>query len=232
MHLRHGNLDEPEIALTFDDGPDPVASPLIQEVLRRERVPATFFVIGRNVRRYPNLVRAMLFGGNEIGNHTETHPYLQKLTEPQVEKELSDCERDIERATGRATRIMRPPGMHLGGYIVPASKKLGYIIVGFTEGAKDFSLDVHAEKTHPHLYETTALSPDTVYDRIVSQVRNGAIILLHENTATALALPRIITRLEADGYRFVPISKMLRDLPRPVSVVVNPQVPQHQLATR
>src|ERR1019366_9319540 len=77
------------IALTFDDGPYPVDTPMLLAVLRAARVPATFFLIGRDAEQYPGLVRAIAAGGHEIANHTETHPDLTKLAPPAVPAELA-----------------------------------------------------------------------------------------------------------------------------------------------
>jgi peptidoglycan/xylan/chitin deacetylase (PgdA/CDA1 family) len=97
------------IALTFDDGPDPQWTPAILDILKKENVPATFFIIGKNGQSYPELVRRIVNEGHEIGNHTFSHPNLGELPGPLVDLELNATQRLIESLTGRSTVLFRPP---------------------------------------------------------------------------------------------------------------------------
>jgi hypothetical protein len=97
------------IALTFDDGPDPQWTPAILDILKRENVPATFFIIGKNGQAYPDLLRQIVNQGHEIGNHTFTHPNLGEMPLRVTELELTATQRLIESVVGRSTVLFRPP---------------------------------------------------------------------------------------------------------------------------
>jgi peptidoglycan/xylan/chitin deacetylase (PgdA/CDA1 family) len=103
-----GAATRPAIALTFDDGPSE-SSPELLEILARHRVPATFFQIGANVRRLPEIAREIVAAGHEIGNHTDTHPLLALKSPGFIDRELAAAQETIERATGRRPRYFRAP---------------------------------------------------------------------------------------------------------------------------
>src|SRR2546428_7072347 len=141
------------IALTFDDGPDPKWSAPILDILKRENVPATFFVIGKNGQAYPDLVRRMFNEGHEIGNHTFTHPNLGEIPVALSELELNATQRLIESLTGRSTVLFRPP--YFGDAeadkpeeVEPAirAKDLGYIMVGLRIDPGDWKPGVTADE--------------------------------------------------------------------------------------
>ena len=98
-----------QIALTFDDGPNPAATPWLLEVLARHGVCATFFLIGSSVRREPQLAQEIARTGHAIGNHTMTHPWLNLQSETRIRSEILDCNRALEDTLGRAVTLFRPP---------------------------------------------------------------------------------------------------------------------------
>ncbi len=98
-----------ELALTFDDGPNPLATPPLLDLLAHHDVRATFFLIGENVRREPNLTRAIAAAGHRIGNHTMTHPWLHLQPEKRIRAELTDCNHALEDALGAPVTLFRPP---------------------------------------------------------------------------------------------------------------------------
>jgi peptidoglycan/xylan/chitin deacetylase (PgdA/CDA1 family) len=101
--------DASTMALTFDDGPNPAATPQLLELLDRHRAQATFFLIGKHVRAFPSLAKEIAERGHTVGNHTETHPKLTFLSTHSIDQELDRCDAAIEAATGRIPRWMRPP---------------------------------------------------------------------------------------------------------------------------
>ena len=101
--------DPSEIALTFDDGPNETATPMLLDLLARHNVPATFFCIGSFARLQPKLVRDIVAAGHRLGNHTMTHPRLSLQTGTRVRRELADCNALLEDLTGLAVRYFRPP---------------------------------------------------------------------------------------------------------------------------
>ena len=197
------------VALTFDDGPDPTWTPAILDALKAAQVPAAFFVIGSNVVAHPDLVRRILAEGHELGNHTYTHPNLAKSSPVETRVELAATERAVEAFTGHAMRLFRAPFF---GDAEPQTidelepiliaQKLGYTSVG-----------LHVD---PLDWETPGA--DAIVERTIKGVESnnelsgGQIVLLHDSggdrSGTLAALPRIIARLRADGYRFVPVSEL------------------------
>lgn len=202
--------DKPKlVALTFDDGPDPTWTPQILSVLERFHVPGTFFVIGENGVANRGLLQRMVADGDEIGNHSYTHPNMANSTETAIKLELNATQRLIEAYTGRSTRLFRAPYFGdaeptTADELVPAliAQQQGYTVVG-----------LHADPG-----DWMRRPADQVVQMTVSAVDNGNaersanVILLHDGggnrSQTVAALPRIIQQLQAQGYRFVPVSTL------------------------
>ncbi len=196
--LSEGDPNVPEVALTFDDGPDPTYGPQVAAILKAKNVPATFFMVGKRVRQFPEVARLLAQDGFELGNHTYDHKSLPALKPHEIANELRLCDSDIFWATGQHTDLMRPPGVQYNDKVLHVAKALGYVTVSWTVGAKDYDKDV---------------GPDFIRERVLDRTAPGSIILLHQDTAaTVAALPAIIDGLRADGYRFVTISQMLARL--------------------
>lgn len=196
--LYRGNPDRREIALTIDDGPHDPQTAQILDILRRENVRATFFVVGSRVKEHPGLIRRMAAEGHEVGNHSQNHYRLDTLTPSQVSAEIASCEINVKRAAGIDMRVMRPPGSRANEAVYRVSRENGYVVASWTAAAKDFD-DVPA---------------DYIVNQIVRQAENGSIILLHDQRpSTVTALPRMIAQLKRDGFEFVTVSEMLSRLP-------------------
>ncbi len=209
-----------QLALTFDDGPDPEWTPQILDILKREHVPATFFVIGENALTERPLLERMVAEGHEIGSHTYTHPNLANVSPRQVKYELNTTQRLFQAFTGRSLRLFRAPYFgdaepSTADEIVPAleAQKRGYISVGLHVDPDDWK--------RPGV--------QAIIDRTIAGVeagnpeRSGNVILLHDaggnRAQTVAALPVIIERLRAMGYSFVPVSTLAglsRDAAMPV----------------
>lgn len=214
------------IALTFDDGPDPRWTPAILEILKREQVPATFFIIGKNGQSYPDLVRRIVNEGYELGNHSFTHPNLGELPLSLTELELNATQRLIESETGRSTVLFRPP--YFGDAeadkpqeVEPAivAQNLGYLMVGVRIDPNDWQLPVTADQIVDRTIErATDTNPET----------RGQVVLLHDSggdrSATIEALPRLIHELKNRGFRFVAVS----DLAGLSRDQVMPEIPANQ----
>jgi peptidoglycan/xylan/chitin deacetylase (PgdA/CDA1 family) len=191
---------EKVVALTYDDGPHPVYTPQILSILRKYRVKATFFMIGKNMDKYPEIVRRVVADGHAIGNHTYTHPSdINADSRAQAKGEMEACEKTIERLTGRRSYLFRPPKGFMDEIVYSAAKRMGYRTILWTVCA-----DNH-----------TAPTPRLMADRVLSQVRPGAIVLIHDGYLPirwkdVRATPLIIEGLRREGYRFVTIPELLR----------------------
>jgi peptidoglycan/xylan/chitin deacetylase (PgdA/CDA1 family) len=183
------------IALTFDDGPHPQNTPRLLDMLRARNVKATFYVIGRSVDLYPQIVRRTVAEGHEIGNHTHTHRLLSKLSDAEVRSELSRCRDAIGRAAGVQPRTMRPP---YGG-LLQRQREM-----------------VHAEFGYPTiLWSVDPLDwkrpgPSVVTSRILAGTSAGGIVLAHDlHSQTVDAMPATIDGLLRRGFKFVTVSQLL-----------------------
>jgi peptidoglycan/xylan/chitin deacetylase (PgdA/CDA1 family) len=210
--LVSGPADQRVVALTFDDGPNPPYTTAILDVLERERVHATFFLVGRAVAAYPSIVRREVRDGDAIGNHTWSHAHMILMDAAQVRGSLAQTDAAIYRAAGVHTRIMRPPFGARDWMVLDQARSLGYTPVMWSVPlAKDWE-----EPPAP-----------TIADRIVPYVHDGSIIVLHDGNrgivcADTHALAKtcdrhseieatrlIIERLRREGYRFVTIPELL-----------------------
>jgi peptidoglycan/xylan/chitin deacetylase (PgdA/CDA1 family) len=189
-----GDSTAPVIALTFDDGPKPVLTDRLVELLTRERVPATFFVIGRHATAYPEIIKRISDAGFEIENHTYTHPNLTMLTPMSVEAELLKTVASVYASTGRIMRYFRPPGGNTSNEVCRAAAKWGLTPCMWTVDADSLENG----------------SPDRLVEFVVQRATPGAIILLHNGRQTTLnALPRIIAGLRQRGFSFDTVEGLL-----------------------
>ena len=196
--LMRGNHDLPEVALTFDDGPHPQSRARILDVLKQFGAKATFFDVGRRIAERPDLVLRTLAEGHEIANHSTNHNRLPALLPDVRHREINDTDILYYSVTEQHLTLMRPPGMRYDDATLAETKRLGYIVVGYTTLSDDFNFAETAE---------------TVANRSVRRSGNGSIILLHDYAPTADALPTILRQLQAKGFRFVTISEMIAHLP-------------------
>ena len=230
QYLKRGPRGLHQLVLTFDDGPHPKSAASILDTLKQEQVHAAFFVVGKRVKQDPQMVKRMIDEGHEVGNHTQDHLRLDQLTPKQIDSEIVNCAVNVRRACGRDMHLLRPPGMRLTPTVTKETEALGYTVVGWNIGAKDFIPDQQITDMSAEQSSTLRTTPDQIVERVLRQVKDGTIILLHDNPTTAQALPQIITALKAKGYQFVPVTKFLEELPRPVSVVANPPATPAEIA--
>lgn len=204
--LYHGNRSLHEVALTIDDGPHTPTGDQLLEILDRENIKATFFVVGRKMRERPDLIKRMAASGHEIANHTQDHYRLPTLKPAQMRREINDPDIELFRIAGRHMDLLRPPGVQYNQQVLNIARELGYETITVSVAARDFE-DV---------------TPDFIVRRVLSRTCNGSIILLHDDRqSTVYALPRIIDKLKQQGYRFVTVSQMLSHLPKPVVIETN-----------
>ncbi|HEU0208091.1 MAG TPA: glycosyltransferase [Candidatus Udaeobacter sp.] len=195
---------EHQVAITFDDGPDPQWTPKILDILKAANVKATFFVVGVNAERYPSLVRRIVDEGHELGNHTYYHPNLALCWPEHIRLELNATQLLLETITGRATTLFRPPYNADTG---PTS--LNELIP--LKIAEDLNYLVVLENIDPQ--DWAKPGADIILRRIKQQRHDGSVILLHDaggdRSQTVEALPRILDWLHARGDTIVPLSALL-----------------------
>ena len=201
-----------KIALSFDDGPDPVWTPKILDVLQQKHATATFFVIGTSANQEAGLVKREYELGNEIGNHTFTHPDFETTSKAQIQLELNLTELFLDSTLGVKTTLFRPPyGIdHLPETStelqnLPVAQDLGYIIIGAQIDPHDWG-------------EANGGAPppaDAIVQRVMADVNanRGNIILMHDGggdrSRTLAALPQVIDQIRAKGYEIVSVSDLL-----------------------
>ena len=195
---------EHQVAITFDDGPDPRWTPKILDILKAVNVKAAFFLVGMNAERYPGIVRRIVNEGHEIGNHTYYHPNLALCWPEHIRLELNATQFLLETITGRATTLFRPP------YAADTSPTQ---LSGLTplRIAEDLNYLVVLESIDPQ--DWAKPGADTILQRVKQQRRDGSIILLHDaggdRSQTVEALPRILEWLHTRGDSVVPLSTLL-----------------------
>jgi peptidoglycan/xylan/chitin deacetylase (PgdA/CDA1 family) len=196
------------IALTFDDGPYPIFTPMLLDVLRDAHVPATFFLIGRDAEQWPEITRRIESEGNEVADHTYSHPDLDLETDAQVRTEILQGRDALWKLTGdpAVRTLMRPPHGRYTERTLKIAQALGYSVVLWTDDSGDWRT-LTAPEIERHMLEY-ATAPE--------------IVLLHSGKiATIEALPAVIAHFEHAGYRFVTVGELLahvssRDLDHPL----------------
>ena len=186
-----------QIALTFDDGPHPTLTPRILEILAQYNIPATFFMVGQNVRNYPEAARAVIEAGHEVGNHTFSHPHISNLGEKAIFDEIGRCEDALEELCEYRPHLLRTPQGALTPSLEKCLKDDDYILILWSLDTRDWE-----HKSTAHLVKT-----------VLENVQAGDIILMHDfighNSKTPEALEKIIPALLAEGYEFVTVSALL-----------------------
>lgn len=187
--------DRKVLALTFDDGPNPGATPLILDTLAEKGVRATFFVLGSHAERWPELVRRISSEGHQLGNHGYFHRKLQFKSPFYVSRDIRLGIRAIRRAGAPAPRFFRSPHGFRSPWTTPIASSYGERTVGWSLG----------------VWDSDRPGVDEIVRRTLEGVTPGSIVLLHDGDGynpdgdrlqTAAALPRIIDRLKDQGYEF------------------------------
>jgi len=184
------------VALTFDDGPHPLHTPRVLDVLERHHVNATFFMMGRNVERFPAIARQVLERGHEIGNHSYSHPKLVLMSPRRVREEIERTDQ-LLRSIGVSGEIyFRPP--HAAKFVV-----LPYVLQQMKKVSVLGDVDPEEWKRRPAAIMTQS---------VLRQVKPGSIIGLHDvlGSETLRTVEDCITALAAQGYRFETVSELIR----------------------
>lgn len=196
-----------QVALTFDDGPDPQYTPAVLDVLAAFGVTATFFLIGRNALAHPDLVRRIAAAGHEIANHTQDHLWLDSIALPVVARQIRDAETSLRATGGRPGQLFRPPR----GWTSP-----GVAAVTLAEGLRSVYWTDCLESHLP-------AGPSAAADRVARRANPGSILLCHDGgrlagpnqqahdrSGTVAALPELVAGLLRRGLTPVPVATLLR----------------------
>ncbi|MDB4876120.1 MAG: Polysaccharide deacetylase [Gemmatimonadetes bacterium] len=193
--LRTSGPADRAVALTFDDGPNPDATPLILDALGARGVRATFFILGRHAERWPELVKRVADEGHAIGNHGYYHRKLHLKSPAYVRNDLTLGTEMIERASGVHPRLFRAPHGFRSPWVTSIARSLGQRTVGWSLG----------------VWDSDRPGVEVIADRTVEGAHPGSILLLHDGDGydaagdrmqTARAVPLIVDRLLAKDYRF------------------------------
>ena len=191
--------DPSEIALTYDDGPNPSATPHLLEVLARNEVRATFFLIGEFVRKHPAMVREIAAAGHVIGNHTMTHPWLSYQSAARVRSEMAEANAAIEDVIGEKITLFRPPHGARRPIVFDIARELGLVTV-------NWNIITHDWRVQPAA---------SIVDKVRNGIRRnqahrrGSNVVLHDGgmdqprMPSVMATETIIADAKAARMRFV-----------------------------
>ncbi|MBR0436453.1 MAG: polysaccharide deacetylase family protein [Clostridia bacterium] len=183
------------IALTIDAAWSADKTGFILETLDRYNIKATFFLCGVWVKAYPDVVKEIAARGHEIGNHSLTHPHMNRISADEIRKELSDLDDQIEALTGKRCTLFRAPFGEYNDTVVSTVRDMGYEIVQWNLDTVDWKQGRSAE---------------TILNAVLPKLSDGSIILSHNNGfEIETYLPKLIEEAQKQGYRFVTISELL-----------------------
>ncbi|MFI7063486.1 polysaccharide deacetylase family protein [Kribbella sp. NPDC050124] len=178
------------VVLTFDDGPDPVYTPKILDILAQYDAKATFFEVGRNVVKHPALTKRIHDGGHSVQNHTWSHADLRHLSAGAFRKQVADTDRAIRTQTGQVPGCLRPPYGGISAQVTQRAKVLDKQLIVWTVDSRDW----------------TKPGTAAIVKRVLTGVHSGSVVLMHDGggnrAQTVAALPTILKTLKAQGYGF------------------------------
>ncbi len=190
----------PRVALTFDDGPDNKYTEQILDVLKEYDAKATFFLVGTQVKKYPDMAKRIVEEGHAVGNHSWSHGDLTKLSATQRAEQIDKAQQIIEQATGVSPRLMRAPYGALSKDVLATIHEDRMKHVAWTVDTRDWA----------------GSSVEDMYKNVMANTRDGGIILMHsfggrKNALehTVKLLPKIIEDLRAKGYELVTVEEMI-----------------------
>ncbi len=188
------------ISLTFDDGPHPVFTPMILNLLKENNSKSTFFVLGKNAEIYPEIIRQINDDGHQIGNHTYSHFDLTKVSTKTIRKEFEKTQKIIFEITGKKPSVFRPPYGYYNDEVIKVSKESGYKTILWSPKQDPWDWN------HPGV--------EKIIKKVLSNAKRGDIVLLHDcvegKSETYEALKIIIPNLKKQGYELVTVSELLK----------------------
>lgn len=194
--LCKGDVQKKELVLTFDDGPHPEFTPKVLAILEEYQVKATFFCIGKNIEKYPELTQEIDIKGHIIGNHTYNHSnFFDIYTQKRVKQELKSTEEIIQEVIQKKTMIFRPPYGVTNPPIAKAVKALDYLTIGWSIRSLD----------------TAIKEKEKIVSRVISQLKGGDILLLHDTSErTVFVLEEVLKHCKNNGIKIVGLDELLK----------------------
>ena len=187
--------DKKQIAISFDAAWGNDDTEQLINILKEYNVPATFFVVGAWVDKYPESVKQLSDAGHQIQNHSNTHPYMSQLNNEQIKDELETCNKKIAEITGNTPTLLRPPYGDYDNELIETVTKLNMYTIQWDVDSLDWKDNA---------------TPESICKRVTSKVKNGSIVLFHNDADhTPAALPNILKCLKDEGYEFLFISDLI-----------------------
>ncbi len=187
--------DKKQIAISFDAAWGNDDTEQLIEILAEYDVPATFFVVGAWVDKYPESVKQLSDAGHQVQNHSNTHPYMTSLSTEQMIDELESCNKKIEAVTGVCPTLFRPPYGDYDNAVIQTTESIDMYAIQWDTDSLDWKDNA---------------TPESIVKRVTSKVKNGSIVLFHNDaTHTPAALSTILKTLKEQGYEFVFISDLI-----------------------
>ena len=187
--------DKKQVAISFDAAWGNDDTEQLIKILKEYKVPATFFVVGAWVDKYPESVEALHKAGHQIQNHSNTHPHMPQLSREQMKSEIESCNKKIADITGIIPTLLRPPYGDYDNAFIETMQELNMYTIQWDVDSLD--------------WKDTA-TPESICQRVTSKVKNGSIVLFHNDADhTPEALPNILKCLKDEGYEFVFISDLI-----------------------
>jgi len=186
--------EQKRLAISFDCAWGTDYTDKLIDTMNKYQVKCTFFAVEFWVNKHPDYVKKIVEQGHEFGTHSATHPYMSKIDKTAIKKELTTSVSAIESITGKKVEVFRPPYGDYNDTLIDTANELGLYTIQWDVDSLDWK----------------DLSAKQITDRVLSRVKNGSIVLFHnQGLHTAEALPTIITELKKSGYEFVPVGELI-----------------------
>lgn len=201
MAIHHGPTNKPyKTALTFDDGPDLTYTPQILDMLKKMNIKATFFVIGKNAAKFPEIIKRIANEGHILANHSWDHANFVQLSRAQIRLEITKTDHLLTQITGHKPLLFRAPYGNVTRHLEVELRSMEHILIGWSVDTRDWA----------------GPDVDTIIKTVTKQIKPGGIILQHcangpkvDLNNTLQALPKIVSMLKQQGYEFVTVPELL-----------------------
>ena len=195
------DTDEKVAAFTFDDGPNEIYTPQLLDILAQKELKATFFLLGKHVEKYPEIVKRIHSEGHEIGNHSFNHSLLLLYTKSYVKRQIESTSALIEKTVGLTPSYFRPP--------------MGLFTPSMLDAVSESGMTAVVGEVYPR--DPYRPGTDKIVERVLSRIKPGSIVILHDSgtfgkvdrSQTVAAVSILIDRLSDQGYRFLTVGELL-----------------------